>query len=110
VHVLIQRQQAVALQQEQACGGDLLARRRDVEDRAGADRDVVLDHRAAGGGVCHQRAVPVDTGRVARAAVGHVRRDQVSELCRVHRRHSSGMPSPAPGWAQVHPAPGRAGD
>jgi hypothetical protein len=105
-HILVQRQHAVALQQQQACGGELLARGRDVEDGAGADRDVMLDHRAAGGGMCHQRAAPVDADRVARAAVGHIRRDQASELSRVHQPHSNGTPLPAPGWA-AGPAPSR---
>ena len=96
-HVLVQRQHAVALQQQQAGGGELLARGRDVEDGAGSDRDVMLDHRAAGGRLCHQRAIAVDADRVSRATVDHVRRDQASELSFVHRRHSSGPSGPAPG-------------
>ena len=39
----------------------------------------------AGGGMCHQRAIPVDTHRMTRAAVGRIRRDQISEVSRVHR-------------------------
>ena len=107
VHVLIQRQHAVALQQEQACGGDLLARRRDVEDRAGADRDVVSITAQPAARVPPARRPgrhrPRGPGRRRSRAARSGQR-----ALRVHRRHSSGMPSPAPGWAHVRPAPGRA--
>ena len=83
--VIVQRQHSVGLQQHQARRGELLAGRGDVEHGAGPDRDVVLDHRAARGGLRDQRAVPVHPGRVTRAARRRERRDEAGQLPRIHR-------------------------